>query len=136
MQLKRDTDYALRLLQCMAKNAQIEGGVALFELCRTTGVPKTVAERLCRRLTKAKMITLTDEERLCFEICAETQDKTILDVIQAVEGNLNLFAVFDQSTELYKSCKELFAQTEENFANSVKNICIGDLLGANGEKSR
>lgn len=57
MQLKRDTDYALRILLCVAKeNSQNGEGMTAIELSKSVSVPAAITARLCRKLAEAKLL--------------------------------------------------------------------------------
>lgn len=128
MQLKRDTDYALRILLFIAKQKSQDGaGVTIAELSKNTAVPTTITSRLCRKLSDAGFLDPVDK---CtkYTIPYSALKKTILDVICAVEGYGNLFAVFDPSTELYAICKDYFGQVNQQLENSLKSITVADLI--------
>lgn len=129
MQLKRDTDYALRLLLCaLKKREQGEKGASLTDLCRCSCVPHAVAARLCRRLVEAELLEESGrEKRFLYSIRQEALDKTMLDVVQAVEGDNGLFAIFDHSTQLYECCKEYFAAAEQKVEEGLQQISLQQL---------
>lgn len=131
MQLKRDTDYALRILLCAAKqNPENKFGMTVPEFSKNTSVPVTIAARLCRNLTDAKFLNVTDPSDGCvrYMIRQTTFKKTILNVICAVEDHGDLFAVFDRSTELYAICRDYFDEVNQQLSKSLNSITIAELL--------
>ena len=61
MQLKRDTDYAIRILYCLRQNGDVghtgeRKGMTLSEIAMQTGTPKLVAGRVCESLKKTGLI--------------------------------------------------------------------------------
>lgn len=132
MQLKRDTDYALRILLYAAKQNTTNGlGMTASEFGKNTSVPVTIAARLCRTLTDAEFLNATDSSEGCvrYALRQSALKKTILNVICAVEDQGDLFAVFDRSTELYAICKDYFNEVDQQFSDSLKSITIAELLG-------
>lgn len=131
MQLKRDTDYALRILLCAAKrNSENEPGMTLSEFSKNTAVPLTIAARLCRKLTETEFLkTVTGNDRAVrYMIKQSAFEKTVLNVICAVEEQGRLFAVFDRSTELYAICKEYFDEVDRQLSDLLSTMTIGELL--------
>ena len=66
MQLKRDTDFALRILFCLKQNhdkkdAEGPEGLTLTEIAKQTGVPKLAAGRICDCLQARGMIRLSGD---------------------------------------------------------------------------
>lgn len=127
MQLKRDTDYALRILFCLTKQY---GGkkekLTIQELCQNTRIPKTIVFRLCCKLEEANLLKTTDtaEGYTSYSIESETLNKTVWDVIQATEGNCNIFAIFDRSTELFCHCKDSFEDTNRLLTEALKCMTL------------
>ena len=110
MQLKRDTDYAIRILYCLRQNGDVghtgeRKGMTLSEIAMQTGTPKLVAGRVCESLKEKGMIAAAGQDRAERSYCStETQSEySLLDVIEAVEGTCQLFAVFDKRFAGYKS---------------------------------
>ncbi len=128
MQLKRDTDYALRLMLGVAKYAD-ENGILLVELCRHASVPQTIASRLCSKLVKTGFLreNKAGSQSLYFA-GDDIRNKTLLDVVQAIEGTADMFAVFDHSTELYACGKYEFALAERQLAESLGGISLQRLI--------
>ncbi len=127
MQLKRDTDYALRLLLCAARNADPKG-ISLQELCRQTLVPRTIAARLCHTLAQENILKENSiESHLYYSFNYMASEKTLFDIIQTTEGTVSLFNVFDRSSEVYVDCKDNLRMIEQWFASGLKQISIQDL---------
>ena len=67
MQLKRDTDYAVRILYCLNQNYATDNsgekkGVTLSEIAMQTGTPKLVAGRVCDSLKEKGIIFSISEQ--------------------------------------------------------------------------
>lgn len=133
MQLKRDVDYALRLLLCVAKQKQTKGkknGLTVLELSKNTAIPMTIVSRLCNKMKEERLLKV---QELCtnnieYTIGRNTLNKTLFDVIRAIEGCSGLFSVFDKSTALYKHCQPYFEKIERQFEVSLEDITLKELL--------
>ncbi len=127
MQLKRNTDYALRILLCVAEYPD-ENGIPLPKLCKHSSIPHTIAVRLCRKLVDENILTETTiGNRTFFAINPGANNITLYDVILAIEGTVDLFAVFDHSTELYMQCGDNLNIIEEWLTKGLKEINIREL---------
>lgn len=128
MQLKRDTDYALRLMLGVAKYAD-ENGIPLAELCRHSSVPQTIATRLCSKLVKAGFLKDNKaNNQLLYFAGDNIQNRTVLDVVRAIEGTTDMFVVFDHSTELYACGKHEFALSQRQLESSLSDIRLKKLI--------
>lgn len=130
MQLKRDTEYALRLLFCaMQSMKQQDKGLSSMELSRKAGVPITIGNRLCQTLEEAHLINVMESSdgRRKYIFKNNTKKKTIYDVILAVEGSVEIFAVFDPSSPLYAHGKDCFEWIEGRVTETLKSVRLMDL---------
>ncbi len=135
MQLKRDTDYALRILLCMGEQS-LDGdapaaGLTLPELSARAGVPKISANRICGYLECKNILSKRREngELLYFPGEALTR-QTLLDVLSATEGGAHLFAVFDRKTELYRTYGAQLEAVQKAIEDVLSGVSLADLLSA------
>ena len=103
--------------------------MTILELSKGTSVPQTVAIRLCEKMKDAKLLNAagTNENITLYSLHKGAINKAVSDVICAIEGGINLFAVFDRSTELYASGKDYFEDAEQKLADSLKQKTIRGL---------
>ena len=124
MQLKRDTDYALRILCCCVKETNPRG-ISLKQLCQEAVVPRTIAARLCRALTKEDILTENIlNNHFFYAFNRKASDKSLYDIIRITEGSAGLFEVFDHSTQFYGNCENSLKLIDEWFTNGLKGIRI------------
>lgn len=130
MQFKRDTDYALRILLCLAKQEELGTKLSVYDLSKETLVPATIASRLCKTMKEAKLVQAEKKSNgtIKYGMGKRMLNKTLYDVVQAIEGNINLFAVFDKRTELYVCCKDVFTDVGRQSVDVLKGITIRDLI--------
>ena len=135
MQLKRDTDYAMRIIMRLAQQDAIPGKltapVSLLEICRETGVPRTSAARICNRMVDAGMLqsaTSGSPTTQAYISLCDPNAITAKDVICLTEGRLDLFAVFDKNTELYRRFGEVFDDAARRIDEALSDVTVGDIL--------
>ena len=136
MQLKRDTDVAIRILYCLNQNRESQSagetnGLTLAALAAQTGVPKTVVGRICEYLYRDGMIRLSPEmengEKTYFA-GEELLSVSLLKVVTAVEGTVQLFAVFDQTSAAYKRGQTQIKTVQEKVERVLSETRMGQLL--------
>lgn len=133
MQLKRDVDYSLRLLLCVAKQKQSKSkkkGLTALELSKNTAIPITIVSRLCNKMKEERLLKAQElsTNNIEYTIDRNILNKTLFDVIRAIEGYSGLFSVFDKSTVLYKHYQPYFEKIERQFEGSLEDITLKDLL--------
>lgn len=125
MQLKRDTDYALRILLYIAlQSSRNSSGMTAFELSRHTAVPPIIAARLCRTLTDTRFLTLKEN---MYALAKSARNKSLFDVICAVEGRCSLFAVFNKTEEAYTGCEADFDRVDQQVTSALKSLTLRQL---------
>lgn len=131
MQLKRDTDYALRLLLCAAKQTCGKtSGISLQDLSKETMVPTTIANRLCLKMTDANLLRAATHSGKTkrYLLGKEVMNKTLYDVICVVEEHNDIFAVFDRSTELFSSGGSYFQMVEQQLEGALNKVTLQHLI--------
>lgn len=132
MQLKRDTDYAMRIIWsvCRAKTDKDES-IIISEICRQIGIARTIALRICNKLADNEIISsdTTVKNEIRFSVGEKTGEKTMYDVIKAIEGSSDLLEAFDKSFESYEKCGEVLDSLEESFNSILKQKTLGEMFG-------
>ena len=132
MQLKRDTDYAIRILLVMAEPALNKKELQELDLktiCEKTSVPRQIAIRLCDLLSDAGFIKKEETDGNTIFIQENNLlEKTVLDIIDAVEGQSNLFAVFDRRAEIYTKYGFALASVNAALSDELNKITIQTIL--------
>jgi len=112
MQLKRDTDYAFRILFCLKETLLSDGeerqkSLPVSQIASRIGVMRVTTGRVCEQLVQAGLILVfaaDDAGEKSYAAAAAMLTSSVLDVVEAIEGTGKLFAVFDRRSLLYKSC--------------------------------
>ena len=131
MQLKRDTDFALRLLLCVAEHGCKENdAIPLQTLSTRAKVPVTIAGRLCTKMVDSGLLQCVCKPGGArgYLPTASLCGKNLYDVICAIEGHDDLFAIFDKSTALFASGLKVFARADQKFVDAMKQVTLHQLM--------
>lgn len=131
MQLKRDTDFALRLLLCAAEQGCKEtNAIPLQTLSTRAKVPVTIAGRLCTKMADSGLLQYVCKPGGArgYLPAPDLCGKTLYDVICAIEGHDDLFAIFDKSTALFVNGIECFELTEQRFEDAMNLVTLRQLM--------
>lgn len=131
MQFKRDTDYALRLLLCAARQRQADPPeIPVQVLSREAQVPLTIANRLCAKMVDAELLRTVNSAGNArgYLLSENAMSRTLYDVVCAIEGHSDLFAVFDQSTELFSNGQVHFQAAEGQFESALSKVTLQQLI--------
>ena len=133
MQLKRDTGYALKILIELAdvpENRLCERKMTIRDIVLKTGVPRQIAERLCQQLAAVGFIQkeLENGNKEVYVPAPGLPDVTLLDVIKAIEGQTDLFAVFDKNGELFEKYRKILTETSDKLSEELKKLSIKRIL--------
>ncbi len=134
MQLKRDTDYALRILFCIGENRaadpKAEKGLGVPALHTQTDVPRISLKRLCDRLVEKKILlsqkTAGGESR--YFPGRDLSQLSLLEVIRAVEGSAPLFAVFDKKSRFYVQNAQQIEALQAAAEEPLSQWTLGDFF--------
>ena len=108
MQLKRDTEYALRILYAVAERSAPEdepsrGGATLNEISALSGVPRAGTDRVCPLLASAGFLTSRTENGgdVLYAAAEDLSDRSLIDLAAVTEQGFPLFAVFDRDSAFF-----------------------------------
>lgn len=137
MQLKRDTDYALRILMCAAEQKKnkksFSGGLTIQEISARTGMPRVSVDRICRCLEKSKLIVKATGVRGENVYFADdrTPELSLLEIIEAVEKETQLFAVFDKKSDMYRMHEAFFREVQLEIEKTLSEATVEKITNAN-----
>lgn len=136
MQLKRDTDYALRILFCL-KDTLIsdthtrQKSIPLTKLSSEIKVPKITTKRICDSLVEKGLIHVHAESGIggrTYYVTHFMLKHSLLDVVEAVEHTGKIFAVFDKSSYLYKQCENALERAQGEYEKLLADTLLEQLL--------
>jgi len=134
MQLKRETDYALRIVfyigEQWAEKGRSSCGFDLSELSMQAGVPRLAAGRVCGYLENGGIIVSyrADSGELRWRPCEGFYGRTMLDIIEAVEGQVQLFAVFDRKNRFFGMYGAKLRRLQSRFCAVFSEFSVEELL--------
>jgi len=134
MQLKRDTDYALRILLYIGEQWPYRDasgdGFSVSEISSQTGIPKISANRICGYLEIKDTLSSrkTDDNDALYYPGPAFYRKSLLDVLEATEQGANLFAVFDKKSGLYKKQNRQLKKIQNEVEHVLSSTTIEDFL--------
>ena len=105
--------------------------MTLTEIAAQTGTPKIVAGRVCENLKENGMIQMISEQEAAERVYASDGtllNTTLLDVIEAVEGTGQLFAVFDKRSAVYKNCEMQIQNVQKRTDKVLARATLGKLF--------
>ena len=140
MQLKRDTDFAIRILYCFNQNhdafdAPDASGLTLSEIAMQTGTPKTAVGRLCEKLEDKGILSLRhgqETSEKIYDPCPALLDVTLLNVIEAVEETGEIFAVLDKRSVAYSGCEAQIQRIQKSIERILDKTTLRILFGIKG----
>ena len=137
MQLKRDTDFAMRTLYCLNQNNDTTdpdkpAGLSLSEISMQTGVPRPTLVRLCEKLEAYEIIHSLPEENNTDPIYysgSALLNVSLLDVIVVIEGSGEIFSVFDHRSVVYSDCGCQLQRVQNSVEKILNNASMKILFG-------
>ena len=116
MNLQRNTDYALRIIICILKlcsNKTIyRHGISMYNICVQTGVQNFTASRICELLCQKNLLLssyATDGSSSGYLPSESLERLTLLELINIIEGNTDLFALFHTDNKFIEPNKSLLS---------------------------
>lgn len=132
MQIKRDCDYALRLIVEIGRRGNDGEWLLLSELCKVAEVPRTIGLRLCRKMKEKDLIDILKNPKTDMR-CRKnelTMGASLFDIIGIFEGTGNVFTVFKRDSILYEQCGTLFEKTEGDIAELLKAMTVEKMVNS------
>lgn len=135
MNLQRDTDHALRIIICIVKlcsnKAVYRQGISMYNICIQTGVQKINASRICDTLCQKGLLVSAlpkDGSTPGFLPAKDIEKLTLLELIDIIEGNTNIFALFNTQHKFMEPNKTLLMTINNNIDSYLSQVCIRDFL--------
>jgi len=132
MQLKRDTEYALRILYAVAGKSDPEegafrSGATLSEISALSGVPRVGIDRICGQLEAAGLIISRKNGGgdVSYTASPELLRKSLLDVVRVMEQGVPLFAVFDRASDFFSQNEARLLRLQAK----TESLLDGETLG-------
>ena len=135
MNLQRDTDHALRIIICIvklcSKKAIYRQGISMFNICIQTGVQKINAARICDTLCQKGLLVPAlpkDGSTPGYLPAKDIEKLTLLELIDIIEGNTNIFALFNTNHTFMEPNIPLLLSINEHINAYLSQVSIRDFL--------
>ena len=133
MQLKRDTEYAMRIMVYIAeylKENGKRGGVPSSNVIANTGIPIFSFNRICERLEENGLIrkaTIKEGEKWLYPGNG-FWEQSILSIGEAVEGNMKIFLIFDKNSYFSQAYGKKLQETQKSLDHILSNTTLESIV--------
>lgn len=133
MQLKRDTEYALRIMLCIAEelqNSDRQKGFPSTLVLEKTAVPLVSFYRICRSLEANGLICngIKEDGVKWIYPGKDFWSQNILSIGEAIEGTMMLFAVFDKNSYFTQAYGEKLKDVQNSLNEVLSKTTISELI--------
>ena len=127
MRLNRSTDYAIRMLICLAKAS---GAVSSSQLARTIGVSPRYLLQIGARLRDAGFVSVSFGAAGGYRLSRLPGEITLLDVITAMEGRKDLSECRSciKEKQEFRLLKHVYEELEIGITRRLQAVTICELL--------
>ncbi len=136
--IKKDTDYAMRMLVCLAQQNGNATPVSAKKLAASEGVPDDFAYKVLQKLKRAGLASGTMGSRGGFKLAKAPRDITLLDVLSAVQGTITVrkcCLARDACTRQGKcEVSIVLSGIQDNLNSSLQKITLADVLKERPDK--
>ena len=131
MQFTRASDYAARVLSHLANQNSSVSQAHL--IAAATGVPESFLSKILGQLSRAGLVRSHRGARGGFSLAADPRNLTLLDVIEAIEGPVQLnLCSGPEPCSFSGRCpiEKAFVKAEEALCDSLRSFRIAELAAA------
>ena len=133
MHITLETDYAIRIVDFMAKNS---GRLDAKTISEKTSVPQTFAMKILRKLGSADIVNSYKGTKGGYELSKAPSDLSLYDVVEAVEGTYMFSRCLDGHYSCNRAEKGLpcsyrmaFAKISDIVCEELKKLKFDDFTG-------
>jgi len=127
MQIKRETDYAIRCVYYLAGKEQ--DVVMMDEIAAEMEIPKSFAAKILQKLVRAGIVSSFQGIKGGFRLARAADEITLYDVIRVIEGPLSLNVCTEDAAacDLSRSCKvhPFWVRVREQVETVFRGITFG-----------
>lgn len=135
MNLQRNTDYALRIIICILKlcsnKTVYRKGMSMYNICIQTGVQKITASRICELLYQKNLLIPSfpmDGSSSGYLPSDSLENLTLLELINIIEGNSNLFELFNTDNKFMETNKALLSIINGKVKSDLLQVKMKDFI--------
>lgn len=129
MQIKRETDYAIRCVYYLAgKETEV---VMQDEISSAMGIPKSFAAKILQKLVRAGIVSSFQGVKGGFRLAVPAEEISLFDVMRVIEGPivLNVCTENSKACDLSKACKvhPFWVQVRQQVEAVFQGITFGTI---------
>ena len=129
--IKKDTDYAMRMLAYLALNNG-KSPVAARKLATAGEVPEDFAYKILRKLTRAWLTIGSMGSHGGFKLGKAPKEISFLDVVSAVQGDISVrkCCLANDACDRQGICdiSKVLGGLQDNLTGSLQKITVADIL--------
>jgi len=129
--IKKDTDYAMRMLAYLALNNG-KSPVAARKLATAGEVPEDFAYKILRKLTRAGLTIGSMGSHGGFKLGKAPKEISFLDVVSAVQGDISVrkCCLANDACDRQGICdiSKVLGGLQDNLTGSLQKITVADIL--------
>jgi Rrf2 family protein len=129
--IKKDTDYAMRMLAYLARNNG-KSPIAAKKLATAGEVPEDFAYKILRKLTRAGLAVGSMGSHGGFKLAKAPQDITLFDVVSAIQGPITVrkCCLANEACSRQGICdiSTVLGGLQANLTGSLQKITVADIL--------
>lgn len=130
MYFNRETDYCIRIVNCLAVNEVRMGAVDISE---QTDVSLRFALKILLKLVNAGLVNSFKGVKGGYELAKPAKDITLLNVIEAIDGPIGISQCLHKETQCERSdcCffHKFFGELSDEIADKLKSVNFEDIKG-------
>lgn len=129
MNLKRETDYSIRIIYCLLQGEESEK-LNTNKICKKTNIPWRIVERVCDTLYNGGIISrdFGKDKKCVYYLTEKNREKSLFDIVLAIESQADIFAVFDKNSEMFRHCGKYLQKNSRKMEDCLKEMTIDKML--------
>ena len=131
MQLKITTDYAIRIVSCLATKGRM---TSVSELSRELRVSASYIPKITKKLKDAKIITACEGVNGGYTLAKKPEEISLKDIISCIEETMAISRCLERdgfcSRNYVDHCKvhKILLDLQNTYNNRLENVKISDLI--------
>lgn len=131
MQLKITTDYAVRLVLCLAMKRRI---ITSHEISEALYIPQSMVLKIGRRLSDAEIVDISTGVQGGFSLRKKDTEISLMDIIQTMESTIKINRCLEEDefcsrgAVSYCTVKETYGKIQDALEKRLSEITIHDLM--------
>ena len=137
--LRRNTDYALRLIAVLAEHFETGAVISARRLARDCKIPYELGRKLLQKLQRAQLVQARQGAQGGFSLSRRPSEITLMEVIGALQGGLflNRCLLAESSCELQSDCaiSRKLSPLQQHIQQYLSDITIEEVTAGPGPET-